>query len=347
MGILNGASTYKMKTISIDAMGGDFGPSVTIPGSLQVLRQHPDLQLIFVGLPDQLNAILSKADPDLKNRFEIQPASEVVAMDESPATALRSKKDSSMRVALNLVKEGRAQACVSAGNTGALMVTARFVLKTLPSIDRPAMMARLPTKTDRIVRLLDLGANVDSTPEQLLQFAVMATVVASAVDRVSNPSVALLNIGSEDIKGNEQVKNAAALFSQCKGINYTGFAEGDDIFYGAADIVVCDGFVGNVVLKTCEGTLKLAAEFAKREIKRNWLTTLSILPAIPVLNRLRKRIDPRQKNGATFLGLNGTVIKSHGSADQIAFASAIEQAILEMDNNISALITKQVSEILK
>lgn len=337
-----------MKTISIDAMGGDFGPNVTVLASLQVLRQHPDLNLILVGLPDQLNAVLSKADvDDLKDRFEIQPASEVVAMDESPAIALRSKKDSSMRVALNLVKEGRAQACVSAGNTGALMATARFVLKTLPSIDRPAMMTCLPTAKDQVVRLLDLGANVDSTPEHLLQFAVMATIVAHVVDHVPNPSVALLNIGSEDIKGNLQVKNAAALFSQCNAINYIGFAESDDIFFGVADIVVCDGFVGNVVLKTCEGTLKLIAELAQCEIKRSWLSRLSILSAIPVLKRVKNRIDPRKKNGASFLGLNGTVIKSHGGADQVAFAAAINQAILEIENNIPALITKQVSDILK
>ena len=221
-----------MKTISIDAMGGDFGPKVTVPASLRVLKKHPNLKLIFVGLPDQLNSILSKVDVDLKNRFEIQAASEVVAMDESPSNALRSKKDSSMRVAINLVKEGRAAACVSAGNTGALMATARFVLKTLPSVDRPAMMAQFPTMNDRIVRVLDLGANVDSTPEHLLQFAVMGSVVAEAVDNLKNPSVALLNIGSEDIKGNEQVKNAAPLLSQCSAINYIGYVESDHIFHG-------------------------------------------------------------------------------------------------------------------
>ena len=336
-----------MKTISIDVMGGDHGSRVTVPAALSVLKKHPDLKLIFVGLVDQLQPELSKADSALKNRFEIQSASEVVMMDESPAVALRSKKDSSMRIAINAVKEGRAQACVSAGNTGALMATARFVLKTLPSIDRPAILARFPTMSGRDVRVLDLGANVDSTPEHLFQFAVMGSVVAKSVDNVPHPSVGLLNVGSEDIKGNEQVKNAAQLLSQCDAINYIGFVESDDIFYGAADIVVCDGFVGNVVLKACEGTLKLIAHYAREEIKRNWWTKLSIATALPLLNRLKNRIDPRKKNGATFLGLNGIVIKSHGGADELAFACAIEQAIIEIENNVPALISERVSEILQ
>lgn len=336
-----------MKTISIDAMGGDFGPTVTIPAALSVLRQHADLKLIFVGLQNELNSVLSlQPIADLKDRFEIQSASEVVAMDESPSLALRSKKDSSMRVAINLVKEGRAQACVSAGNTGALMATSRFVLKTVAAVDRPALMACFPTAKNQIVRVLDLGANVDSSPEQLLQFAVMGSVVAEAVDNVPRPSVALLNIGSEDIKGNEQVKAASQLFSDCKAINYIGFIEGDDMFYGAADIVVCDGFVGNTVLKACEGMAKLIAGFAKEEIKRNWLSKLSIIPALPIMNRLKNRIDMRKKNGATLLGLNGTVIKSHGGADRVAFACAVEEAYLEIENNIPILISKQVGEIL-
>lgn len=327
-------------------MGGDFGPTVTVPAALHVLRRHSNLKLIFVGLPERLQPLLSKA-ADVADRFDIQSASEVVAMDEPPGLALRSKKDSSMRVAINCVKEGRAQACVSAGNTGALMATARFVLKTLPAVDRPAIMAQFPTMTDRDVRVLDLGANVDSTPLHLLQFAVMGAVAAKAVDNYSNPSVGLLNIGSEDIKGNEQVKNAAQLLSQCEGINYIGFVEGDDIFYGNVDVVVCDGFVGNTVLKACEGTLKLISSYAKQEAKRNWLSKLSILPAIPVLNRLKHRLDPRKRNGATFLGLNGIVIKSHGGADAFAFACAIEQALLEIEKDIPALIRTQVSDILK
>ncbi len=335
-----------MKVISIDAMGGDFGPGVTIPASLRALRTFENLKLIFVGIPDQLHSILLKQGADVSSRFDIQSATEVVAMDESPAIALRSKKDSSMRVAINLVKEGRAQACVSAGNTGALMATARFVLKTLPGIDRPAIMARFPTLTGQDIRVLDLGANVDSTPAQLLQFAVMGSVVSKAVDHLENPSIGLLNIGSEDIKGNEQVKNTALLLSDCHAINYIGFVEGDDIFSRACDVVVCDGFVGNTVLKACEGLAKLMTGILKEEIQRNWLSKLSVLPAAPVLNRMKKRIDLRKRNGATLLGLNGTVIKSHGGADQFSFFCAIEQALLEIENNIPALISTEVSRIL-
>ncbi|MCX7121045.1 MAG: phosphate acyltransferase PlsX [Gammaproteobacteria bacterium] len=334
------------KTISIDAMGGDFGPSVTVPAALRVLRRHPDLKLILVGLTEPLQALLAKQGADVADRCEIQLATEVVAMDESVSTALRSKKDSSMRVAIDLVKEGRAQACVSAGNTGALMATARFVLKTLPSIDRPAIMACLPAMNNKIVRVLDLGANVDSSPEHLLQFAIMGSIVAKALENNSNPTVALLNIGSEDIKGNEQVKNAAELLSQCETINYVGFVEGDDIFYAKADIVVCDGFVGNAVLKACEGTLKLIAAYAREEIKRHWWTKLSIIPAIPLLNNIKNRIDPRLRNGASLVGLNGIVIKSHGSADEISFSSAIEQAVLELEKNIPELIRTALTDPL-
>lgn len=333
------------KIIAIDAMGGDFGPRVTVPAALQVLRQHPDLKLILVGLTDRLKPLL-KNTADVADRLEIQAATEVVAMDESISTALRSKKDSSMRVALNLVKENKAQACVSAGNTGALMATARFVLKTLPSIDRPAIVACFPSKTDKFVRVLDLGANVDSTPEHLLQFAVMGSIVSEAVDNIKNPAVGLLNIGSEEIKGNALVKRAAELFSQCKAINYVGFAEGDEIFQGKVDVVVCDGFVGNCILKSCEGVIKLVASYAKTEITRNWFSKLCILPALPILKRLKNHIDPRKYNGASLLGLNGIVIKSHGSADKTAFAFAIEQAITEVEKNIPELIGKRVGSIL-
>ena len=318
-----------MPIIAIDAMGGDKGPSIIIPAALRVLRQHADLKFIFVGQDNILRERLSRAH-DLENRFEIQPASEVVAMDESPALALRNKKDSSMRVAIDCVKAGRAQACVSAGNTGALMATAKFVLKTLPDIDRPAIMARLPTKTGRDTMMLDLGANVDSTPEQLLQFAVIATRVARAADGIQHPSVALLNIGSEEIKGNEQVKKAAELFSASADIHYKGFIESDDIFSGTTDIVVCDGFVGNAVLKGCEGIAKLIGHYVGAEIKQHWWRKLMVLPILPILYRVKKKVDPRQRNGASLLGLNGIVIKSHGSADKVAFACAIERALAEI-----------------
>ncbi|OGT51798.1 MAG: phosphate acyltransferase [Gammaproteobacteria bacterium RIFCSPHIGHO2_12_FULL_42_13] len=318
-----------MPIIAIDAMGGDKGPSVIVPAAIQVLRRHSSLKLIFVGREEALRMRLSRAR-DVSDRFEIQPAAEVVAMDESPALALRNKKDSSMRVAIQCVKEGRAQACVSAGNTGALMATARFVLKTTEGVDRPAIMARIPTTTARDTMMLDLGANVDSTPEQLLQFAVMATKVVRIAEGIASPSVALLNIGSEDIKGNEQVKKAAELFSHSSEIHYKGFIEGDGIFAGGTDIVVCDGFVGNSVLKACEGLSKLISHYAHKEIKRHWWTKLLVLPALPVLNSIRKKVDPRHRNGASLLGLNGVVIKSHGGADKIAFSYAIERALAEI-----------------
>lgn len=335
------ADSFMMKIIAIDAMGGDKGVSVTVPAALAVMKRYPDLKVIFVGQLPILSSLLTPSD-----RIELQSAEEVVAMGESPSVALRSKKDSSMRVALNCVKDGRAQACVSAGNTGALMATARFVLKTLPGVDRPAIMARLPSKTGRDARVLDLGANVDSSPEQLFQFAVMGAVVATAVDGLPNPTVGLLNIGSEDIKGNEQVKKTAELLSATSKLNYIGFIEGDDIFQGETDIVVCDGFVGNAVLKACEGILKLIAAFGDEEIKKNWLTRLAVIPALPIILRLKNRIDPRKRNGATLLGLNGVVIKSHGGADQLAFESAIEQALGEIEKNVPALIREKVGALI-
>lgn len=335
-----------MKIIAIDAMSGDKGVSVTVPAALAILRQHKNIKLIFVGKEALLSRILSKRAARFSDRYEIQSATEVVAMDESPALAMRSKKDSSMRVALDLVKEGRADACVSAGNTGALMATARFVLKMLPGIDRPAIMARFPTTLGRDVRVLDLGANVDSTPEQLFQFAVMAATCAEAIDNNPKPAIGLLNVGSEDIKGNEQVKKTAELLSQTTAVNYAGFVEGDDIFYGKTDIVVCDGFVGNTMLKACEGLSKLIVGFAKAEIQKNWRTKLAVIPALPILSRLKKRIDPRKRNGATLLGLNGVVIKSHGGADRFAFMCAIEQAISEAEHNVPALIREKVAKIL-
>lgn len=327
-------------------MGGDHGPDVTVPAALEVLRNNPNLHLIFVGVKDQLEPLLQSQGAALKDRWKIHHASQIVAMDEPPAQALRSKKDSSMRVAINLVKEGEADACVSAGNTGALMATARFVLKTLPGIDRPAIVARFPTQTDKEVRVLDVGANVNSTAEQLFHFAVMGSILTSAVEDIQNPRVGLLNIGQEEIKGTESVKQAAELLSKSKSINYIGYIEGDDIFTGIADVVVCDGFVGNVTLKACEGVAKLIGYSVKTSFMQNWLTKLSALPAMPVFKGLFKRIDPRRRNGATFLGLDGIVIKSHGSADAIAFAYALEEAVSEVEKNIPELIRQQVQSVL-
>lgn len=327
-------------------MGGDHGPEVTIPASLDVLRKNPDLKLIFVGQEEVVTPLLKRLGQDLANRWSVHHASEIVAMDEAPATALRQKKDSSMRVSINLVKEGVTRACVSAGNTGALMATAKFVLKTLPGIDRPAIMTRLPSMTEREVRVLDLGANVDSSAEQLFQFGLMASVLTKAVESINEPRVALLNIGTEEIKGTEQVKQAAELFSNCDAINYVGYIEADNIFTGSVDVVVCDGFVGNVALKSCEGLSKLLKERVKDAFMRSWLTKLSYVPAIPVFNKLKNRIDPRRRNGATLIGLQGTVIKSHGGADQLAFSCALEEAILEMDKNIPELIRQEVTTVM-
>ena len=332
--------------IAIDAMGGDHGPSVTIPASLAVLANHPNLHLILVGDEDSLQSIL-KLQPYDSNRLRIYHASQVVEMDESPAIALRSKKDSSMRVAINLVKDGEAQACVSAGNTGALMAKARFVLKMLPGIDRPAIVSTLPTiNPHKNVRMLDLGANVDSTPESLVQFAVMGSVLASSVENIKNPTVYLLNIGEEEIKGNELVKQAAQLLAQVKSINYAGYIEADAINQAVADVVVCDGFVGNVALKATEGVAKLIVQLIKEAFARNVFTKFVALLAKPVLKSVVKRVDPANYNGATLIGLQGTVIKSHGGADASSFANAIEEAVLGVEKNIPERIRHEVELLL-
>lgn len=334
--------------ISIDAMGGDHGPRVTVPAAIMALRKHPKLHLTLVGQQEVLCPLLNSQGKDLVDRWSIVHASEVVEMDELPSVVLRGKKDSSMRVAINLVKEGQVSACVSAGNTGALMATARFVLKTLPGIDRPAIMTRFPTGADSgEVRVLDLGANVDSSAEHLYQFAIMGSIVTAAVDNISEPTVGLLNIGEEEMKGNEQVKQAAELFSQSDSLNYTGYIEGDAIFNGKTDVVVCDGFVGNTALKACEGISRLIMLEGRRAFMETWWTKLLGLLALPVLKRLKKQIDPRKYNGATLLGLNGIVIKSHGSAKVFSYEVAIEEAVLEVEKNIPQLIRKKVGTVLE
>ncbi len=331
-------------TIALDAMGGDHGPLVIIPAALNALKKNSDLKLILVGDQASLMATLQQQGVAVGERLTIQHASEQVAMDESPSQALRGKKDSSMRVAINLVKERTASACVSAGNTGALMATARFVLKTLPGVDRPAIISTLPTMNGH-THMLDLGANVDSSAEHLFQFAVMGSVLTSAVDNIERPTIGLLNIGSEEIKGNERVKETAQLLSS-SDINYVGFVEGDDIFKGSVDVVVCDGFVGNVALKTCEGVAKMLSTFMKEEFTRSPLTKLAALGATPVLNALRSRMDPRNYNGASFVGLNGIVIKSHGGADELSFETAIHEAITEVKKDVPHLIGNQLESLL-
>jgi glycerol-3-phosphate acyltransferase PlsX len=328
-------------------MGGDHGPSVTVPAALDMLARLPTLHLILVGDQAILQEALQSHHYDT-SRLQIQHTSQVVEMDESPGLALRGKKDSSMRVAINLVKEGNAEACVSAGNTGALMATARFVLKTLPGIDRPAIISTFPTiNENKNVRMLDLGANVDSTPDCLVQFAIMGSVLASAVDNIKNPSVYLLNIGEEEIKGNELVKQTAALLSQVTSINYAGFIEGDAIHEGKADVVVCDGFVGNVALKTTEGVVVFIVQLMKNAFRRNMLTKLIGLLAKPVLKSFAKRIDPSRYNGASLIGLQSTVIKSHGGANAIAFANAIKEAVICVEKNIPERIRHEVEHLIK
>jgi glycerol-3-phosphate acyltransferase PlsX len=338
----------KKITIAVDAMGGDYGPPVVVPACLQVLKHYPALHLFLVGDNDTLQKALQTYPDYDANRLIIQHASQRVEMDESPSHALRTKKDSSMRVAINLVKESKAEACISAGNTGALMATARFVLKTLPGIDRPAIISTFPTiKEGKKMRMLDLGANVDSSAEHLFQFAVMGSVLASAIDNISNPKVYLLNIGHEDIKGNELVKQTAQLLANTQAIQYGGYIEGDQIYQGNADVVVCDGFVGNVALKTSEGVAVFIRNLLKEAYKRNWLTKIAGLISLPVLKSLVKRIDPDRYNGACFIGLRGIVIKSHGGAKVSAFASAIEEAILQVKNNVPQRIGAEVEHLLK
>jgi glycerol-3-phosphate acyltransferase PlsX len=335
------------KVIALDAMGGDNGASVVVPAAIISVQQHDDLELILVGDEELLESMLRSHDGGDNPRIHIQHASEVVTMDEPPALALRGKKDSSMRVAINLVKEGRAQACVSAGNTGALMATARFVLKTLPGIDRPAISSLLPTASkQQVVRVLDLGANVDSTAEHLFQFAVMGSIAAESVDNIPSPRVALLNIGQEDIKGNEQVKQSAEIISQSEVLNYIGFVEADDIYTGKVDVVVCDGFVGNVALKSSEGTAKLILNFIKHVFAESWYGRLAAIIAYPVLRKVKRQADPARYNGASMLGLRGIVVKSHGNAGPLAFANAINQARLQVKQDVPRQINDKVEQIL-
>lgn len=328
--------------LAIDAMSGDHGTPVTVRAALSCLQAHDDLELILVGDETVLNASLRTHSEVYSQRLKVQHASEVVAMDELPSKALRQKKDSSMRVAVDLLKQGRVEAVISAGNTGALMATARFVLKTLPGIDRPAIVSPIPAVRGQ-VHMLDLGANVDSTPEQLFQFAVMGSALITAMQGVDKPSIALLNIGSEEIKGNETIKQAASLL-QASHLNYVGYVEGDGIFLSDVDLVVCDGFAGNVALKTGEGAARMIGQFMRQEFGRSWIRKLTALTALRSLKALARRIDPREHNGATLLGLNGTVIKSHGSADAVAFARAIEVGIREVRERVPERVTQLLAD---
>lgn len=311
-------------TIAVDCMGGDHGPEVTVPAVFEFLKHDTDCAAVLVGREDVLRPMLGNAEQEFGERLRLCHASEVVEMHDALAIALRVKKDSSMRVAVNLVKDGEAHAAISAGNTGALMAVSRFVLKTLPGIDRPAIATTMPTAKG-YVYVLDLGANVDCQPEHLLQFGIMGAMLVSALEHKDRPSVGLLNIGEEEIKGNEVVKRAAELLRD-SGLNFYGNVEGNDIFKGTTDVVVCDGFVGNVVLKASEGLAQMIGNSLKEEFSRNLLTRLGALMALPALKSFKKRFDHRRYNGASLLGLNGIVVKSHGSADALAFFAALERA---------------------
>ncbi len=333
-----------MKTVlAVDAMGGDHGPSVTVPACLDFLASNPAAELLLVGLREPLERELARARSPHAARATIVEATEVVGMDEDVRTAIRTKKHSSMRIAIDLVKEGRAQACVSAGNTGALMGTAKFVLKTIPGIDRPAICAVLPTRKGQVYAL-DLGANADCTPEHLVQFAIMGATLVREMEGKPHPTVGLLNIGSEEIKGNDVVKRAGELLREAP-VNFHGNVEGDDIYKGTTDVVVCDGFAGNVALKTSEGLAKMLGDFLKEEYTRNWLSRLAALVSMPVIKRFRQRMDHRRYNGAALLGLRGIVVKSHGSADRLAFATALERAASEVRHGLLERIGEEIARV--
>lgn len=333
--------------ISLDAMGGDHGLSVVIPAALEALEKHDDIVLTLVGDEAKVKAELAKHNTEFNDRLLVHHASQQVDMGESPALALRKKKDSSMRVAIDLVKEGKVDATVSAGNTGALMSTARFVLKMLPGVDRPAICTKIPTTTGH-THILDLGANVDCKAQHLYQFALMGSILAESIDQNGASKIGLLNVGQEAIKGNEQVKETNTLLLKAKELNYIGYVEGDDIFHGDVDVVVCDGFVGNVTLKTAEGLARMLTHELKALYKKNLLTKLIAVISMQVLKAFSRRFDPRRYNGASFLGLQGVVVKSHGGMDSFGYANAISiarsEVIADVPNTIKQKLELLVSE---
>jgi glycerol-3-phosphate acyltransferase PlsX len=325
-------------------MGGDFGPHSIVPACIACLAEFPSLHLVLVGQTSLLNELLARHSGVDRARLHLEQASEVIAMDDRPAQALRSKPDSSMRVALELVRDGRAQACVSSGNTGALMALSRYLLKTLPGIDRPAMMTAIPTQRGHC-QLLDLGANVDCSAEHLYQFAVMGSVAAEALG-VVRPRIALLNVGTEDVKGNQQVKLAASLLQPVSELNYIGFIEGDGLYRGEADVVVCDGFVGNILLKSSEGLASMISARMEALFKQNLGSRLIGSLALPVLKRLQSELAPARHNGASFLGLQAIVVKSHGAAGPEGFQSAIRRAVMEVREDLPQRLHGRLEHLL-
>ncbi|MCX9158270.1 phosphate acyltransferase PlsX [Niveibacterium sp. 24ML] len=327
-------------TLAIDCMGGDFGPSVTLPAARKFLRDDPYASVLLVGL-SSIESDAAALASEFSGRVRFVPATQVVEMHEAPASAIRAKKDSSMRIAINQVKSGAAQAAVSAGNTGALMAIARFVLKTLDGIDRPAIASILPAMNGQTY-VLDLGANVDCSAEHLLQFAIMGSMLVSALEHKERPTVGLLNIGEEEIKGNEIVKRAAELLRD-SGLNFYGNVEGNDIYKATTDVVVCDGFVGNVALKASEGVAQMLATTLREELTRSWYTKAVALLAAPALRHFKQRVDHRRYNGAALLGLRGVVFKSHGSADAFAFECALMRAAEAARNQVVDRIAARMS----
>jgi len=330
--------------IAIDAMGGDFGPHCIVPASLSCLVENSSLHLVLVGQASLLEQLVAQHPGIDRSRLKIVDAPETIGMDERPAQALRGKPRSSMRVALEQVRDGKAKACVSAGNTGALMALARQILKTLPGIDRPAMVTALPTQGSPCL-LLDLGANVDCPADQLYQFAVMGVVAAESLG-LDQPRVALLNVGTEEIKGTQQVKQAAVLLQQAPDINYRGFIEGDGLYRGEADVVVCDGFVGNVLLKSSEGLAGMLVAKVEALFRRSLGARIVGAMALPLLRRLRAELNPAQYNGASFLGLQGIVVKSHGGAGADGFKAAVRRAAEDVEHDLPGLLARRLGHYL-
>jgi len=332
-------------TLALDAMGGDFGPQVTVPASLQALERFPTLNISLFGDKNTIEQYLPK-DARFLNRLSIIHCTQIVTMNCKPLSALRNRRDSSMRRALDMVHQGKAGACVSAGNTGVLMAMAKLILKTLPGIDRPALISALPTLNNKPVYMLDLGANVTCDSDTLLQFAVMGSVLAQKVDNITRPRISLLNIGEEAIKGNDVVKQTAELLKEVEQLNYHGFIEGDKIFDGSTDVIVCDGFVGNISLKTTEGVANLLIAHLRQASKSSLLMRLLSFISKPFLKNVLHKVKPDQYNGASLLGLRGIVIKSHGNADQHAFFNAIKQAVIEVEQQVPNRIQDSLESIL-
>lgn len=333
-------------TLALDVMGGDYGPRVTVPATLQALHLYPFLHVVLVGNQPEIEFYLTRAESNIRQRIEIIHTTEVVSMSDRPVHALRNRKQSSMRLAIELVRDGKAEACLSAGNTGALMAIAKVLLKTLPGIDRPALVCCLPAVNNTPVYLLDLGANVACCSETLFQFAVMGSVLCETVDKKSAPKVALLNVGVEEIKGNDQVQQAGQLLQQSPQINYVGFIEGNDIYSGNVDVIVCDGFVGNITLKTSEGIAKLLVNKLEQGLTKGFFVRLMAKLIAPRINSVLKQMNPDHYNGASLIGLRGIVVKSHGSADESAYLQAITLAVTEAKRRLPKMIEERLESIL-